>query len=143
MILDANLALSTDQQITADAVSENTIDLGDVTPKRRIGAGEVLGVGVFVKLQGTHTGSMVLELIESAAANLGSPVVVASLTLINAEILAGQKFFVAIPPGQTKLRYLGLNYNITGTVDFTVDAFLMPQSQFESSHLVAKGYTIS
>ena len=143
MFVDALSKLSAAQQVTADAVSGNTIDLGNVTPKRAIGTGEVVGVGIFITAVGTQTGSAVIELIESAASNLGSPVVVARLVLVTAELALGKKHFLAVPPGQTKLRYLGLNYDITGTVDFTVDAYLMPQSTFESAPLVASGFTVS
>ena len=142
MILDIYGKVSANQQITADAVSTNGIDNGNVTPKRAIGTGEVLGFGVFIKAVGTQTGSAILSAISSAASNLGTPTKMASINLATADLALGKKWFIPIPPGQPILRYIGVDYDITGTVDFTVDAFLMPLSMFESAPLVAKGYTI-
>jgi hypothetical protein len=44
MILDSLLKLSAAQQVTADAVSGNTIDFGLVTPKRKVSTGEPMVV---------------------------------------------------------------------------------------------------
>jgi hypothetical protein len=40
MFIDSFLLLSDSQAVTADAASTNTIDLGNVSPKRDIGNGE-------------------------------------------------------------------------------------------------------
>jgi hypothetical protein len=126
MFVDSLLQLCEDQQVTADAVSENTIDLGNITPKRKIGDGEPMAIVVTITAIGTNTGSAVFQAVYSAAAALTSPTVVGELDLVTADIAAGNTFVIPVGRGLTALRYFGLNFDITGTVDFTVDAFLMP-----------------
>jgi hypothetical protein len=145
MFLDANLQVCADQAVTADAASENTIDFGNTTPKRKMGVGEPMGYGIFINAIGTNTGSAKLLAVQSAAADLGSPQTVGQVDLAAADIAVGKAYFVPVSPGQAPaLRYGGLFFDITGTVDFTVDAFLMPQSMFSQLALpYAKNYTIS
>jgi len=145
MFLDALLQLSAAQQVTADAASGNTFDAGNVTPKRKLGVGEPVGIGVFIKAIGTNTGSAKFQAIMSAASNLGTPTIVGEVDLATADIAVGKAYFIALPAGgPSALRYWGAYYDITGTVDFTVDAFLMPKSMFmERAEKYAKGYTIS
>jgi len=145
MYLDANLQLAEDQQVTADADTENTFDAGDVTPKRRLGTGEPVGIGVFISAIGTTTGSAKLLAIQSPNANLSSPEIVGEVDLATADIAAGKAYFVPISPGHAPARrYWGGRFDITGTVDFTVDVFLMPQSMFaQVAETYAKNYTIS
>jgi hypothetical protein len=126
MFVDSLLQLSEDQQVTADAVSENTIDLGSVTPKRKLGAGEPMAVVINISAIGTNTGSAKLTAVYSAAAALTSPVIVGEIDLVTADIAAGNVFVIPISQGIAALRYFGIHYDITGTVDFTVDAFLQP-----------------
>jgi hypothetical protein len=145
MFLDANLQVCSDQQITADAASENTIDFGNITPKRKMGVGEPLGYAVIIKAIGTNTGSSKILAIQSAAANLGSPATVGQVDIAAGDIVVGGSFFVPVSPGQpAALRYGGLYFDITGTVDFTVDAFLTLQSMYSqlAAHY-ANNYTIS
>lgn len=130
MYIDTLLKVSAAQQVTADAASTHTIDLGDVTPKRRVGTGEELGFAVVITAIGTNTGSTILQAIQSAAADLGSPAVIGSINLATAAIAAGGMFFVPIPPGYPTLRYIGMYHDITGTVDYTVTAWLTTRNLF-------------
>jgi hypothetical protein len=91
MFLDALLKVATAQQVTADAASNNTVDFGNVTPKRKIGVGEPLGIAVFITAVGTNTGSAKLEAIVSAAANLGTPTIVGEVDLATADLAAGKR----------------------------------------------------
>lgn len=145
MFLDALLQLSSAQQVTADAVSGNTIDTGNVSPLRRIGTGEPVGVGIFITAVGTNTGSAKLTAIQSAAAALTAPDIIGEVDLATADIAVGKAYFVPLSPGQIAAkRYVGVNYDITGTVDFTVNAFLMPRDLFaQMSETYAKGFTVS
>jgi len=143
-IVDALLQLSSAQQITADAVSTNTIDTGNITPKRNMGVGEPMGCLIVITAVGTNTGSAKLTLIQSAAANLGSPQIIGEIDLATADIAVGKTYLVAQSTGIDALRYLGINYDITGTVDFTVTAYYGPISMLSQRALTyAKGYTIS
>lgn len=143
MILDALLKLSAAQQVTADAVSGNTIDLGNVTPKRKIGVGEPMGVVVVISAIGTNTGSAKLTVIQSAAAALTSPQIIGEIDLATADIAVGKAYVVAVSSGIPALRYLGMHYDITGTVDFTVDAYFGPLSMMAIlAETYAKNYTV-
>lgn len=144
MILDSLLKVSAAQQVTADAVSTNAIDLGNVTPKRKLSVGEAMAFLVAITAIGTNTGSAKITPIMSAAANLGTPTIIGEVDLATADIAAGKVYIIPLSQGLAFLRYLGLNYDITGTVDFTVDAYLVPLSMASMlAESYAKGYTVS
>jgi hypothetical protein len=128
MILDALLKLSANQQVTADAASTNTIDFGDVTPKRQVAVGEPMALVVACKAKGTHTGTVKLTAVQSAAADLSSPQIIGELDLLAAQVIAGKTYVIPLAQGTPGLRYFGAHYDIDGTVDFTVDAYLQPLS---------------
>jgi hypothetical protein len=70
--------------------------------------------------------------------------IVGEIDLATADIAAGKVYLIALSQGIAWLRYFGLNYDITGTVDFTVDAYLVPHSMASMiAETYAKGYTIS
>ena len=84
MFIDALLLVSDAQAITADAVSTNTIDLGNPTVKNRIGSGEPMAFAVQIDVAADFTTTdetYAIEVISSAAANLGTPTVLARYTL--------------------------------------------------------------
>jgi len=142
MFIDALLRVSAGQQVTADAASTSCIDLSNVTPKRQVGSGEELGFACVITAIGTNTGSTILQAISSAADTLGTPTVMGSMSLVTADIAVGKAYFIAIPPGQPILRYVGMYHDITGTVDYTVTAFLTTRTLFSVLALAyAKGYT--
>lgn len=144
MFVDALTLVSSGQQVTADAVSTNTIDLGLVTPKRAIGDGEPMGFAVVITAVGTNSGSADFQAISSAAANLGSPTVLSLIRLVTADLVLGKIVFVPIPPGTPAQQFLGLNYDITGVVDFTVKAWLTSQALFaKNAEKYASAYVIS
>lgn len=143
MFLDALGLVSSAQQITADATSTSSIDLGNLTPKRAIGAGEPVGFLIAITAVGTTTGSAIISSISSASDTLGTATKMNSIGLATADLALGKLHFVGIRPGQPILRYIGLDYDITGTVDFTVTACLIPLALFHSVTLQAKGYTVS
>jgi len=143
MILDALLQVSDAQQVTADAYSTNTVDAGNVTPKRQIQVGESMGYLMAITAAGTNTGSTKLQAVQSANANLSSHVVVGQVDLAAAQIVAGNIYIIPIGSGMVGLRYHGMYHDITGTVDYTVDAFgPIPLSQCAAlAATYAKGYT--
>ena len=147
MFLDAYLQLSTAQQVTADAVTEKSIDLGALTKQREIATGEPMAMVVAISAIGTNTGSAKFQVIESAAADLGSGTrILGEIDLLTADILAGSVFVVPLGQGVlANLRYIGGNFDITGIVDFTGDVYLQPLSMASRSPgaIYAKNYTIS
>jgi Bbp16 len=143
MILDALLKVSAAQQVTADAVSGNTIDFGNVTPKRKVAVGEPLALVVCITAIGTNTGSAKVQAIQSAGADLSSPVIIGEVDLATADIKAGKVIVVPLGQGVPAMRYAGANYDITGTVDFTVDAYITPLSMASTlAETYAKNYTV-
>jgi hypothetical protein len=150
MFLDALLLVSDLQAVTVDAVSTNTIDLGNPTVKNAIGSGEPLAFLITVDVAADFTTTdetYSFEVIQSANANLSSPDVLVARTYINAqaaELAAGKRVIIAIPPGKPDKRYLGINYNTGGTTPtITVTAALMPLAMAEESlRNYAKGYSV-
>jgi hypothetical protein len=145
MFMDALLLLSDAQAITVDAVSTNTIDLGNPTVKNRIGTGEplVLAVQVDVAADFTTTDeTYAIEIIASASANLSTPTVLARFPLLASQLTVGKKFALPIPGGMPALRYLGVNYDTGGTTpSVTLTASVMPRSMAEAEYTYyAKGY---
>lgn len=114
MITDAFLRVSDAQAITADAVSTNTIDLGTA---RDIGEGKQLFMVFTVGAAFNNLTSLALQIITSDAANLGTPTVRATQSVLLAGLTAGAQFVVPLPPivGSLGQRYLGANYDVTGT----------------------------
>src|SRR6266849_3340420 len=114
MITDALGIVTNAQHVTGTALSTNTFDDGNVTPKRAIGSGTALGFAVSVTAAGTNTGSLTIQSISSAAAALPTPTVLAQQNLVTADLAAGSTFFIPIPPQRPGQRYIGLNYTVTG-----------------------------
>jgi hypothetical protein len=147
MYVDSQNLISDAQAVSADAVSTNTIDLGNVTPKNEIGSGEPMCFAVQVDVaadvaNGDET--YVFEVIQSANANLSSPDILMQREIARASLTAGSIHFLPIPPGSVTKRYLGMNYNVGGTTpSVTVTTFLIPMSQIDTFKAYAKGYTIS
>lgn len=147
MFLDALLLVSDAQAVTADAVSTNTIDLGDVTPKRQIGDGEAMGFGVAVDVAADFTTgdeTYIFEVIQSANANLSSADIIASYTRTAAQLTAGSLHFLPIPPGWPTKRYIGLSYNVGGTTPTaTFTAWLTAHDLFAIvAQKYAKNYVV-
>ncbi|HKA75352.1 MAG TPA: hypothetical protein VKE26_26350 [Xanthobacteraceae bacterium] len=139
MYIDALLLLSDSQAITAATNSTNVIDLGNPDVKRRVGTGEAVGLGIFVEVAATG-GPLTFNVIDSASSDLSSPTVLATVALTAAQMTAGAKFFIGIPPGQGRQRYLGMSESGTGTV--TVSAAILPQRGFEEWTAYANAYAI-
>lgn len=149
MIADAQLQLSAAQAVTASAVSTNTIDLGTA---RDLGAAD-LNIVITVDEAATAAGAATVQfqVISSAAANLGSPTVLAQTDAIaKTELTLGRRpivlevpraIMLAQPIGQ---RYLGLNYVVaTGPLTagkFTANVVLDVQ---DISKYYASGYSIT
>lgn len=146
MFMDALLLVSDAQALTATAVSTNTIDLGNPTVKRRIGSGESVGFAVTVDVAADATTgdeTYVVEVISSASADLSSPTVLASRTILAADLAAGAVHYIHVPKGTPIQRYIGLRYTLGGTTPtVTLTAGLMPASMVDDRTDYAKGYSI-
>jgi hypothetical protein len=145
MYIDALGLLSDAQAVTADAVSTNTYDSGAAGNDISAGAGLVIAIQVDVAADST-TGDETykFDVIQSAAANLGSADVLASRVIAAADLTAGSIHYLPIPQGSKTKRYLGLNYDVGGTTPtITCTAFIQPANMLQQSKVYADGITIS
>lgn len=149
MITDALLQLSSAQAVTASAVSTNTVDLSQ---NRDIGAGQDLFAHFTVDLAALAAGAatVTFQVISSAAANLGSPIVLVQTDAIGkAELTAGRRpitlqipasVLAAQPIGQ---RYLGVNY-VVATGPLTQGSFsaTISESKVDAGKNYPSGFTV-
>jgi len=143
--LDAQAQLCRAQAFTDDAVSENTYDSG--AAGNDISEGEPLGIGINVDVAAdATTGNETYEFqaIQSAAADLGSPDILALIQPARADLVAGSKWAIPIPRGSKTKRYLGLNFNGGGdTPTITITAWIAPLSTLGGHKTYADGFNIS
>ena len=93
MITDALLRLSTDQAVTASAVSTNTIDLSQA---RDIGEGKPLYMVFTITETFATLTSLAFNIVTDDNASLGSPAVIntVSVTLASGGLAAGKQLVV-------------------------------------------------
>lgn len=114
MFLDALLKVASAQAFGAAAVSASSIDLGNVTPKRKIGTGEPMGFGFSVDVAGTVAASL-LEIISATDAALTAGILVHnSRSVPLAETVIGALFFLGLPGGTPTQRFLGVRVTTAG-----------------------------
>jgi hypothetical protein len=118
MITDAQLALADNQAITATAASANQIDLQTARYLERTGAAGLRLVALVTTTFATLT-SLTATVRQSAAANMGSPDVIATgPTVAAANLTAGKKLldisWPSIAPVAAK-RYLDMNFTVAGS----------------------------
>lgn len=132
MYLDALLLLSDAQAFPGAAtVSTNTIDLGASAPSRQIGTGEPKGIGVITDVAAGAGSTVLIEIIQSANANLSSPDVIGSFSDVAANFPAGAMRFIPLLQGYPMKRYLGIRETSTGgTTTITLTAWLTTHSLF-------------
>jgi hypothetical protein len=142
MITDAFLRVSDAQAITGDAASTNTIDL---SVARDIGEGQPLYMVFTVTEAFNNLTSMLLEVVISDSANLGTPTILAMQNALLAGLTVGAQFTVVIPPsvGSLGKRYLGAYYDVTGTNPSTgkVTADIVTSIQ-DGKKSYASGFTV-
>lgn len=144
MFIDALGELCSSQAFTTDAVSENTIDLGNVTPNRQIGTGEPMCVVINVESAGTGAGAYRFDLIDDSDEALGSPRIISSIFPTEAELSLGSIHVLPLPVGFPTQRYLGIQFdNVSGSTAVTVSAYLIPLSGVQAYKSYADGFTIS
>lgn len=142
MILDALLLVAQAQAFAAAGVSASSIDLGNVTPKRKIGTGREMGFGLAITTAGTVAATL-FEIISATDAALTAGILVhASRTIPLAETVAGALFFLGLPPGTPTQRFIGIRLTTAGgTISAT--SWLTEQELFSIlGENYAKNYAI-
>lgn len=151
MILDKLAELSNAQAVTAaDAYSDFSYDLGNITPKTRIGAGVPLSVVVVVTTAaagdgGSFTDTFDFILIGSANANLTSQVELVKRRIPGAALVAGFSFDIPIPQvlqSTGALRYLGMRYELGTDDTVSISAYIVPTEHVGYWLSYAKGYNL-
>lgn len=147
MYLDALLVVADAQAFTGAAVT-NSVDLGNVTPKREIAVGEPMGFGITVDVAASST-TVKVEIIQATDGALTAGIVVlAERTFLAADMPAGARIFMPLPENPTAagpLEFIGLRVTPAGgAATVTLTAWLTTQSLFSvAPRHYAKGYTIS
>ena len=148
MYVDALGLVCNAQAFTAVAVSTDSIDLGNVTPKREIAVGEPMGFGIAVGVAASAT-TVLVEIIQATDAALTTGIIVlAQRTFLAADMPAGRLIFMPIPQAPTvagPLRFLGLRVTPAGgAATVTLDAWLTSHSLFSVlAPNYAKGFTVN
>lgn len=126
MILDALLKVASAQAFGAAGVSASSIDLGNVTPKRKIGTGEPMSFVVTIDVAAT-VAAPIIDVISATDAALTTSVIVhASRTIPLAEAVAGAVFDLPVPEGTPTQRFLGIRITTAGGT-VTASASLQPR----------------
>lgn len=158
MFLDALLRVANSQ--TFNGASEVTADSVDIasfqpsisptsplTPHRRVGSGEPMVVAFFVEQAAAGTGasssSYKFQAIQSAAAALTAPDIMAEVERNETELTVGSVVVVPIPQKVAALRYLG------GQIDLPLSAstiicsvFVGPRSFIDDWIAYKRGYVV-
>lgn len=148
MILDSLLQLSSAQAVTAAAAySTNTVDLGNVTPKRRIGTGRGMSLMLVVTTaaagdSGSFTNTFDFIAVQSANANLSSHDEIIKRRIAGASLVAGAVFEIPLPSDTPTKQYVGVRYEL-GTGDtVSVSAFLVARDDVAAFLAYAKNYAV-
>lgn len=144
MFLDNLILLSDAQPFTGAAtLSTNVYDCGATTPKREIGSGEPIGVSVTVDVAAGAGSTVLLEILQSAAAVMSSPDVIASFTDVAANFPVGRLLFIPIPVGLPAKQFLALRETSTGgttTITLTAEFTLASMFSIAPPKAYAKNY---
>lgn len=147
MFVDALLRVSNAQAFVAAAVSTDSIDLGNITPKREIGTGEPMGFGIAVDVAASST-TVLVEVIEATDAALTAGIVVQSQrTFLSADMPLGALIFMPIPQNVAaagQLRFIGVRVTPAGgAATVTLTVWLTAHDLFSvAAKSYAKGYTV-
>lgn len=147
MYLDALLVVADAVAFTGAAVT-NSIDLGNVTPKREIAIGEALGFALAVDVAASST-TVKVEIIQATDGALTAGIIVLlERTFLSADLPAGALVFLPLPERPTAagpLEFIGLRVTPAGgAATVTLTAWLTTNSLFSTApRHYAKGYTIS
>ena len=127
MITSKNQTLSDNQKITADARSQNVIDLGqtgtvygaDAALDRDIGKGCPVPILIQVTEDFNNLTRLDVSLQVDSVENFASPKTVVSSSINLADLKAGRKVSFQYLPEGVDERYLSVHYDVVGTAPST------------------------
>lgn len=143
--LDALLTLSDAQALTGTVaiLSTNVLDTGNAAVKPDLGVGEPITLQVsFDAALGGTTPGITVEILQSAAADMSSPDVLASSGPLT-PVALGRILQVPFPGGRLTKRYVAARYTMTGTTPTaTVTSSFLPANMSSVAPTnYPKGYT--
>lgn len=142
MYVDVLTRVSNAQAFGAAAVSTDSIDTANVTPKRKIGTGNPLAF-VFVCTTAGTVAATLLEVISATDAALTAGILVhVARSIPLAEMLAGAIFILPLPPGTPTQRFIGIRATTAGgTVSGTSWLTAQDMASIAPEHY-ARAYTV-
>jgi len=147
MYVDALGLVSAAQAFTAVAVSTNSIDLGNSTPKREISEGEAMGFALAVIVAASST-TVLVEIINATDAALTAGIIVLSQrTFLSADMPAGALIFMPLPQNWAAagpLRFIGIRVTPAGgAATVTLTSWLTAHALFSTlAKTYAKNYAV-
>jgi hypothetical protein len=144
MILDYLATLADTLAVTdSDAYTNYSYDLGNVTPKRAVGAGEPLCLMFTVDVAASgSTDTTDLIAVTSANASLTSHIELLSWRIANASLTAGSTWVIPFPAGKNLYRrYIGGRVELGSGDTITVSAYIVPFSFCDSIETYADNVT--
>lgn len=122
---DYELALSTSQQVNADANSEDYLDTEMTVPGWERGQPAAIIINVEAKAA-AGTG-VTFEVVHKTSEPTTGDGALVSVTALAAHLAVGKQIVIPLPMGIPLLRYVRLYYNIAaGTEDYTFSAYFTP-----------------
>lgn len=147
MFLDALGLVSDAQAFVAAAVSTNSVDLGNVTPRRPLGTGEPVGFGIQVDVAASSTTVKLEAIMATDGALTAGIVVLLEETRLSADLPLGGRLFLPLPssePAGGWLRFIGIRVTPAGgAATVTLTAWLTTASAFSvEPRLAPKSYPV-
>lgn len=122
---DFELALSTSQQVTADANSEDYLDTELTYPGWE--KGMPAAVIINIEAVGTAGTGIQFKVCHKTSEPTTADADLVTATALAADLTKGSQIVIPLPQGIQLLRYVRLYYNITaGTEDYTLSAYFTP-----------------
>lgn len=136
MIIDTLAQFADSQTVTGGSTTVATSDIDLGANARNIGSGRPLYVVIVVEAVSGGDGSdtFTFTLVDDSALPIdGSSVAKAASETITgvANIPAGTKIVIPVPPGMSFQRYIGLRYAVTADAILTVSAFITDDQSYD------------
>lgn len=140
MYIDAQQQYSQAQALVGTAVSTNAIDHSQ---DRNFGIGEPLVVLVTVGVSAAGGGTLQIALQADTTSAFGSPVIAAqTIAIAAANLTAGAKVVIPVPPDLLTARWSRLNYTMVTMTGITVTAELTLASAVQNEVYYPAGATV-
>lgn len=144
MILDSQLQFAASQAVTADAASQNIVDIGVA---RNLFDGEPMAVVVAVSVAADFTTTdetYSFQIQTDADVGFGSPTTLLTQSIVAGSLTAGSTHVLPVPVGVVVEKYVRLYFDVGGTTpSVTISAYLQPLSMVQKYKSYPDGITIS